>query len=215
MAPSPRSRRSHHRFGQVQVSSDLCLCEPRRQRGVKQAVSYGARSDTRPPAPNLDLLKSALSENIMDVLIFIFKPKTAFTTPGHARLSGKQKKQWLTQTISLAPGRARAGSARDGWIHALCTPSSVPTANYGGQNAPARFHGALYPVLHTNSKYITDSILKLTMIQRSTLFIREKKLSGALHEQLNCLQVVVVHVVFGSAACVLYVRPLPANPDTS
>ena len=32
-----RSRPSHHRLGPTQASSALCLCEPRRPPGVKQA----------------------------------------------------------------------------------------------------------------------------------------------------------------------------------
>ena len=38
------------------------------------------------------------------------------------------KKQRLTQTISLVPGREQAGAARDGRISVLCTQAPLPTA---------------------------------------------------------------------------------------
>ena len=41
---TPRSRSSRNRFGSVPASPALCPCKLRRPPGVKQAVSYGARS---------------------------------------------------------------------------------------------------------------------------------------------------------------------------
>ena len=56
----------------------LCTCESRRPRGEMQAVPCGARSDARlfrPPARNLDPLRSAISGRIMRGSIFILMSK--------------------------------------------------------------------------------------------------------------------------------------------
>ena len=132
MLPSPRSAPCCHRFGQVQASPALCPCEPRRPRVVKQAVAHDARSDTRPSALNLDLVRSALSGSEIRDWIFIFSPLHM----DHVR----QKKHQPTQSISCVPGRAPADAARDGRIHPLCIPAPVPTAK-SGVETPQRVSG--------------------------------------------------------------------------
>ena len=52
----------------------------------------------------------------------------------------KDNKHRLTQTVSLVPGRAWAGAARDGRIHPLCTPAHAPTAKSGAET-PQRVSG--------------------------------------------------------------------------
>ena len=104
MLPSPGSRLSRHRFGPVQASPAACLREPRRPLGVKQAVPYGARSDTPPLSARLDVY---------------FQVQTALILPGHVRLPRKQSKHKLSQAISLLPWRARATEVRDCRIHHL------------------------------------------------------------------------------------------------
>ena len=116
MLPSPRSRRSRHRFAQGQVSPALCPCEPGRPRGVKQAVPYSTHSASRFESRSFRSLCPEYNSRL-DVY---FPAKTALTPPGRARLSCKQKKQWHTQTISLVLGPAQASAARDGRIHPLC-----------------------------------------------------------------------------------------------
>ena len=45
----------------------------------------------------------------------------------------QEKKDRLTQTLSLVPGRVWAGAARHGRIHPLCTPAHAPTAKSGAK----------------------------------------------------------------------------------
>ena len=129
MLPSPRSRRSRHRFAQGQVSPALCPCEPGRPRGVKQAVPYSTHSASRFESRSFRSLCPEYNSRL-DVY---FPAKTALTPPGRVRLSCKQKKQWHTQTISLVLGPAQASAARDGRIHPLCTPAHAPTAKTGAE----------------------------------------------------------------------------------
>ena len=140
MRPSYARRRPRDDLATVsarsQASPALCPSEPRPPRGEMKAVPYDARSDTRPPALNLDLVNHALSEKVIPDWMFSFKPKQPLHL-GHVW----QKKHQPTQTISLASGRAPAGAARDGLIHSLCTPAPVPAAKSGAETpseSPAR-----------------------------------------------------------------------------
>ena len=132
MRPSYARRRPRDDLATVsarsQASPALCPSEPRPPRGEMKAVPYDARSDTRPPALNLDLVNHALSEKVIPDWMFSFKPKQPLHL-GHVW----QKKHQPTQTISLASGRAPAGAARDGLIHSLCTPAPVPAAKSGAE----------------------------------------------------------------------------------
>ena len=54
--------------------------------------------------------------------------------------ASKDKKHRLTQTLSLVPGPAWAGAARDGRIHPSCTLAHAPTAKSGAE-MPQRVSG--------------------------------------------------------------------------
>ena len=131
MLLSPRSRRCRHRFGTVLVSPARCPCEPRCPRGVKQAVPYGARSDTRPLSASSSAprsLRSVLSGNLIPGtrLNIYFQAKTAFIPPGHSRLPRKQMRQQLIQASAGRHGARRR-------IPPLGTSPPVPSAKSGAE----------------------------------------------------------------------------------
>ena len=70
----------------------------------------------------------------------------------------KQKKQSNTHTFSLVPGRARAGAARYGRIHPLCTPAPIPTAKPGPET-PQRVSGTARPTRISTLLIINNALL--------------------------------------------------------
>ena len=108
--------------------SGVCPCELRRPRGEMQAVPCGARFDTRPlPAsgaqPRSAQIRSVRAYNAR--LSVYFNVKTVFTFLGRPVIP-QEKKHRLTQTLSLVPGRAWAGMARDGRIHPFAPRRTHP-----------------------------------------------------------------------------------------
>ena len=90
--------------------------------------------------PDLDLLRSSLSVNIMPDWMLIFKSKTALTPPGHVRSSRERKKQWLG-----SPGRFRScldghGPARRETARFTpCAPRRPYPRGNPGPKSPSKF----------------------------------------------------------------------------
>ena len=176
MLPSPRLRRSRHRFGQVQASPALCPCETRRPCGVKHAVSYGARADTRSLSCSRSerhLLRSVPSANIIPDCIHIFKPKRPLHFPaksGYPASTGSNGsprpfRSWLDER-----GPARPETA--GSIHCAPRPpypwricGAEPPQNVSTSARPTRI-STLTPSKcsrrhqHTTTTTPTYSVLK-------------------------------------------------------
>ena len=87
---------------------------------------------SRPPARNLDLVRSALSGRIIPEDIFILETKRSLHFSDTS--SYPQEKEYrLTQTLSLVPRQARARAAGERRISLVCTHAHVPTARSGAE----------------------------------------------------------------------------------
>ena len=136
--------------------SITCPCEPRRPPAVKQAVPYGARSDTRTLSRSSSEPRSPQNRSVPKYdtrLDVYFQAKTTLAPLGHNRYT-PQAKEAAAHTDDVArawtsTGRRDARPPDSPFVH----PGPHTHGGIRGRNAPASFrHSALNPNFPTNSK---------------------------------------------------------------